>query len=543
MRMKQLNFILAAAIGICCFQTTQAQLCTGDKGPNLLAEKGSFSTRYITTNDASDPCTRAGTSSFNPTGNIGNALVGCSAAVGASIPCSDYNYTASSNGMMPEFTYSLVKVMGDASGSNCLHTPIWQGKDHSNDGGYFMAVNGAPSVGYSTLFYQIKSIPVCIGTTYEFSAWVLNMMPPGGSTNAAPNVSFVVNGQVIGTSGAIAYDRAWHQVGGSFTATTDHVDLQVINATQVAGGNDLGLDDISFRVCKSRIIVDGPETYLEGDSPNPQFTVTDPLDENTWYKWQLSTDGGITFANITNGSTTTYNANHKFVVSPNFIGQAVTEMNGFIYRLVVSTSKSGLNNPDCIYFNDYKLIVTSGGPLPIQLSSFNGTYTDGVSSLNWATSQEINSDHFELLRSFNGNDYEVAANVRAAGNNGKAYQFKDKVTVPGNVVYYKLKQVDKDGQFSFSNIIKLNVSKGKTSLQLFPNPVINDFTATLTVDKSASATLLIRNVTGQTVYTKTVNLIKGNNSLVVTDASLKTGMYYVSIINDEINYSSKLQKQ
>ncbi|MEO7048336.1 MAG: T9SS type A sorting domain-containing protein, partial [Ferruginibacter sp.] len=159
------------------------------------------------------------------------------------------------------------------------------------------------------------------------------------------------------------------------------------------------------------------------------------------------------------------------------------------------------------------------------------------------TSQEINSDHFELLRSFNGNDYEVAANVRAAGNNGKAYQYKDKVTVPGNVVYYKLKQVDKDGQFSFSNIIKLNVTKGKMSLQLFPNPVINDFTATLSVDKSASATLLIRNVTGQTVYSKTVNLVKGNNSLVITDASLRTGMYYVSIVNDEINYSSKLQKQ
>ena len=108
------------------------------------------------------------------------------------------------NGMQPEFTYSILKVMGDANGSNCLHSPVWTAKDHTNDGGYFMAVNGAPTVGFSTLFYQIKTIPVCIGTTYEFSAWVINMMPAKpGTDDAAPNVSFVVNGLVIGNSGAI----------------------------------------------------------------------------------------------------------------------------------------------------------------------------------------------------------------------------------------------------------------------------------------------------------------------------------------------------
>lgn len=110
----------------------------------------------------------------------------------------------------------------------------------------------------------------------SFLPWVINMMPSGSVTDA-PNISFVVNGNVINSSGSIPFDGQWHEVGGSFTATTNFVDLQVINATQVAGGNDLGLDDISFRVCKSQIEVNGPDVILEGTEPNPQFTVSIPL--------------------------------------------------------------------------------------------------------------------------------------------------------------------------------------------------------------------------------------------------------------------------
>src|ERR1035437_7831015 len=139
-------------------------------------------------------------------------------------PFFDYNYTATTGGMGPEYTYSILKVMGDASGSNCIHDPIWIAKDHTGDGGYFMAVNGAPNSSLSPVFYQIKTIPVCIGTSYEFAAWVINMMPAGGLDSAAPNISFKVNGSVIGTSGPIPYDHQWHQVGGSFTATTATVD-------------------------------------------------------------------------------------------------------------------------------------------------------------------------------------------------------------------------------------------------------------------------------------------------------------------------------
>jgi hypothetical protein len=544
--MKKFNSIVMAVILLFGFQNSQAQLCTGTKGPNLLGAKGTFSAPFITINTAAAPCLSDGSNTYNPNGNIGNQLTGCTATIGDILPCSDYNYTAASGGMGPEFTYSIMKVMGDANGSNCLHTPIWQAKDHTNDGGYFMAVNGSPDVDHPKLFYQIKTIPVCIGTTYEFSAWVINMMPPGGDASAAPNISFVVNGTVIGTSGTIPYDRQWHQVGGQFTPTTASVDLQVINATQVAGGNDLGLDDISFRVCQSRIDVNGSVTVLEGSSPAPQFTVSDPLDENIWYKWEMSVDGGSTFFNATTGDMATFGPDHTYTVSPaDLIGQVVPEMTGYKYRLIVSTSKVGLENPDCIYVNEYSLIVVSGGPLPVKLTSFTGTYSDGVSNLNWQTSQELNSDRFELFRSYDGTTFNLVATVEGAGNSftPKNYGYQDHIgAAQGKNVFYKLKQIDKDGKFSFSNVIKLSLNGSNASFQVFPNPVVNNFTASFSAPKTTTATVLIRNTNGQTVYKKTVDVLKGNNSIQVSAPQLTTGMYYINIVNDEINYNAKLQK-
>lgn len=547
--MKHFNTFLVAVIALFSFQAAQAQLCDSDhKGPNLLGAKGTFSAPYITVNENASSCLTAGTHSYNPPGNVGNALVGCSVSTADITPCSDYNYTAKEGGMEGEFTYSILKVMGDETGSNCIHSPIWRAKDHTNDGGYFMAVNGAPDEDASPLFYQIKRIPVCPGTSYEFSAWVINLMP-GGSEGAAPKVSFVVNGTTIATSGSIPYDREWHQVGGSYTPGPGvfFVDLQVINATQVAGGNDLGLDDISFRVCKSSIKVDGPEFTLEGSVANPAFKVSDAGRQNTWYKFLFSTDGGVSFLPASPVYQGTYGADNTFTINYDIFGgqPALPEWNGFTFRMVVSTSEEGLDNPDCIYFNDYRLIVTSGAPTPVLLTTFDGTYSNGTATLKWQTSQEINNDRFEILRSFDGNTFEVVGTIAGAGNSSLArdYQFQDKVQSASGHVFYKLKQVDKDGRFTFSSIVKLTMNNVAASFQLFPNPVVNNFTASFSAPKATTATLMIRNVSGQTVYSKTVNVIKGNNSVVVNNAPLKTGMYYVTISGEEINYKGKLQKQ
>jgi hypothetical protein len=550
--MKKLYTVFLTVISLYSYQLANGQ-CTGVKGPNLLGAKGTFSTPYITINNSADNCIKSGANSFSPVNNVGNAITGCTSTTGSAIPCSDYVYTSSSNGLGPEYRYSILKTIGNSSGGNCIKAD-WRGSDHTGDGGYFMAVNGAPNNTFSPVFYQIKSIPVCIGATYEFSAWVINLLP--GTSGSAipgsqPNISFKVNGVVIANSGPIAYTNTptWIKVGGSFTATTSVVDLQVVNATAVASGNDLGLDDISINVCQSQIAVNGPggttngtSSVCEGNAATVNYVVTDPTQTNTWYKWQISTNGGTSFTDLSTGAQASYTGD-SFTL-PLEIGLVKSTMNGYKYRLVVSTTQGGLADPTCVYFNDFTLLVTACGPLPVKLSSFTGRYSNGIAVLDWQTSQELNSDHFELFRSYDAIDFISVAKIASAGfsNTIKNYSYNDRVGGANNV-YYRLKQVDINGKETFSSIVKLSLGT-KTGVEIFPNPFNNNFTVTLSSVKATVATLKIQNIAGQVVYSKIISVTKGNNSIVVNNlpSSLNPGIYYVTIINDEINFNSKLQK-
>ncbi len=550
--MKKFYTTLFALISLFGCQYVAAQ-CTGVKGPNLLGAKGTFSVPFITVNSNAASCTSSGSGSYNPVNNVGKALTGCTAAMGISIPCSDYMYTSENAGLVPEFTYSIVKTIGNASGGNCLK-PDWRGSDHTGDGGYFMAVNGAPNTTLSPVFYQIKSISVCSGTTYEFSAWVLNILPASSSfaiQGSQPNISFKVNGVVVANSGPIAYTNTptWVKVGGSFTATTDLVDLQVVNATAVADGNDLGLDDISINVCQSKVKVNDPagtttngtSSVCDGSEAVVNYVVTDATHTNTWYKLQKSINGGDAFTDIITGQCTYIGDKFNYRSD---LGKVTSSMNGYKWRLVVSTTQAGLSNPECVYFNDFTLIVTACGPLPVKLSSFTGSYLSGTASINWQTSQELNNDHFELFKSYDAVNFVSVAKIAGTGfsNIIKNYNYQDHVGGVNNV-YYRLKQVDIDGKETFSAIIKISIGT-KGGVEIFPNPFSNNFTVTISSTKTTIATLKIQSTTGQLVYSKILSLNKGNNSSVITSlpSALGSGVYYITVVNDEINYNCKMQK-
>lgn len=540
--------LMLSTLSFTSYQISNAQ-CNGLKGPNLLGAKGTFSSPFITVNTAASECISAGTFTFNPIGNIGNALVNCSVS-GNAVPCSDYLYTGASDGLRPEFRYTFLKNLGDRNGTNCIRgINDWKGRDHTGDGGYFMAVNGARNIGFSPVFFQIKSIPVCRGATYEFSAWVLNLQPGVGPDPTSPNISFTVNGTVIASSGLVAStrDASWVKVGGTFTATTDSVNLQVVNNTFVAGGNDLGLDDISFNVCQSQISVarTGSTSNCSGTDINLLFTVTDNIQSNTWYKWQSSTDGGTTFNDITSGAQATFIGN-SYSLNYN-IGIVNSLMNGYTYRLAVSTSQVGLSNPECIYFNDFTVLVTDCGPLPVKLTSFAGRFNDGKSMLNWQTSQEINNDRFEILRSSDGIDFIKIGSVKsnANSNTNTNYTFLDNNVsqISGYTVFYKLKQVDFDGKVSYSSIIKI-ILGSKSKFEVFPNPFSNNFTLSFGAPKTLTGVLKIQNSAGVLVYSQSVNILKGNNSLLINNLpTLSTGIYYATIVNADLSLKIKLQKQ
>ena len=549
--MKKIYMLIGVLAGIVLMQKANAQ-CNGVKGPNLLGAKGTFSTPAVSPNLSAATCTQNGTATYSPANNVASALTGCTSGTGSMIPCSDYTYTSASGGLGPEGRYSLLKTIGDANGGNCIKGD-WRGADHTGDGGYFMAVNGAPNNTVSPIFYKIKTIPVCIGATYEFSAWVINLLPAtSGSAGAGsePNISFRVNGTVIGTSGPIAYNNTptWVRVSGSFVATTSTVDLEVINATAVASGNDLGLDDISIQLCGSNIAVGQPyvpggsTSFCEGANISVDFTVTDATASNSWYQWQVSTNGGASFTNVGAPAQATFTGT-SYTLTRN-IGIVTTAMNGYKYRLVVATSQAGLSNAGCGFFNEFTLVVPTCGPLPVSLVSFNGKYNNGTSTLDWQTSQEVNNKEFQLLRSLDGNKFEVIATIAGAGNSSvmKNYQYQDRISGQG-YVYYRLRQVDIDGKMTSSNIVRLSMSNDAKPFEVYPNPFTTTFTASFSAGRTAKATMQLVNMKGQLVYSTQVNITKGFNAVQMNNLpDLQSGLYQVIIFNEDLKFVGRVQK-
>ena len=280
-----------------------------------------------------------------------------------------------------------------------------------------------------------------------------------------------------------------------------------------------------------------------GNNVTVDFVVDDNSKTNTWYQYQQSTDGGISYTDISTPAQATF-VGSSYTSSYN-IGVVISGMNGYKYRLTVASSQSGLAAPECLSVKDYTLNVFECGPLPIQLSSFNGKYDGGKSLLNWQTNQELNIDRFELMRSTNGVDFKKIASIRAAGNSStvKNYSYQDNIYgTSGSLVYYRLMQVELSGKTNFSSIIKLSLSS-KTKFELFPNPFTSSFTVSFNAGKSSNATLRIQNSAGNLVYSKSIAVTKGNKSIVMNSLSaMGSGVYYFSIVNDDLNLRGKLQK-
>ncbi len=173
---------------------------------------------------------------------------------------------------------------------------------------------------------------------------------------------------------------------------------------------------------------------------------------------------------------------------------------------------------------------------PVKFVSFTSALSGNAVTCSWTTEEEINNDHFELERSFDGSNFKTIAFVFGEGTEKtvrNTYQFNDKAASlqTNNVAYYRVKQVDIDGKFSYSNtiLVKLgsNVSKG---ILVSPNPFVNNLAFNFEAKEKGTAEIRISSFTGQAVVTKSVNVNKGSNNLQLGNLSgLATGVYVAQV--------------
>nr|MBA3604221.1 T9SS type A sorting domain-containing protein [Parachlamydiaceae bacterium] len=170
--------------------------------------------------------------------------------------------------------------------------------------------------------------------------------------------------------------------------------------------------------------------------------------------------------------------------------------------------------------------TTSGGtPLPIELLSFESVVCNQNVCNTWQTATEKNNELFEVERTANGEDWRVIGKVPGAINSfvTKHYECIDKEPLSG-LSYYRLKQIDLNGDFSYSPVSSVNNIRTEGLIKMFPNPANAEV-----VISGANAEVKVINALGADLSKEiqTVHLLNGD--LQLKTSSLINGIYYVQI--------------
>jgi hypothetical protein len=150
-----------------------------------------------------------------------------------------------------------------------------------------------------------------------------------------------------------------------------------------------------------------------------------------------------------------------------------------------------------------------GNPIvPVELESFTAVSVNGNVLLNWRTATEINNMGFEIERSLPNSEFIKIGFVEGKGTTTEktSYSFTDHVSVTGKIIY-RLKQIDYDGTFSYSETAEVNLSKDISFKldQNYPNPFNPSTRISFTIPQSGYVTLKIYNMIGQEIK----NLVSG----------------------------------
>ena len=333
-------------------------------------------------------------------------------------------------------------------------------------------------------------------------------------------------------------------------------ELQMASGTGISG---YGVNN-GFIVCENGQFImendNSGEVYPIGTSEDVYTPVI--INSSNIVSYNVIINSGVTDQNLAAVTSRVLNATWK--ITPN------TDAIAFVAYCLYDTSKLELSGFDRNNFNLYTrndqstptawTLVSSGnsamhwsgetfspiiGPmtltsgdhyfsaadpnaaLPVELISFTARPDNGKNILDWKTASEINNDHFEIQRSVDAKNWSAIGDVPGHGTTQQeeVYSYIDASanTLSGNVVYYRLKQVDYNGAFVYSDIRKINITNTNAGLKLYPNPA-TDFLTLFSADGTERA-VRIFDMNGQCIYS---NIQSGYQNKIDISA-FNSGMY------------------
>ena len=204
----------------------------------------------------------------------------------------------------------------------------------------------------------------------------------------------------------------------------------------------------------------------------------------------------------------------------------------------VTLVKSAANAPDRDWRNTTML--------PLYVIHFSGKLNNTTADLVWKVENEQQVERYIVERSSDGANFQPIGE-QAASNAGQAtYTFADALTNYNNkAVYYRIQQVDKNGQHFFTDIIVFNLGREEQLVaKVYPNPVLNKLTVSIPSKTRQMATIIITDAAGKVVMTRAPMINAGDNELLIDGVEgLSKGMYVVQVKTADIQSSFRIIKQ
>lgn len=168
------------------------------------------------------------------------------------------------------------------------------------------------------------------------------------------------------------------------------------------------------------------------------------------------------------------------------------------------------------------------GSLPVELINYNVSHVNGQVIINWETLSELNNAHFIIEKSQNGMEWFPIKTIIGAGNSSElnTYQHIDYFPFDG-LSYYRLKQVDFDEKFTYSDIKSIKIKNNQPNISIFPNPT-ND---KLTVEGIDINTLKIFDLIGRDLTHQMIVLESTDHKSVLDLSGLQNGAYLLTSIS------------
>lgn len=182
--------------------------------------------------------------------------------------------------------------------------------------------------------------------------------------------------------------------------------------------------------------------------------------------------------------------------------------------------------------------------LPVELLSFDAKADKDHIDLAWVTASETNNSHFELERSEDAKAFKAIGKIQGQGTTLETteYAYADETVVSNVLYYYRLKQMDIDGNFEYSNVVSARIKDGKGEMTVYPNPIGDEeeLTVELFITQQNTSLQLV-DMQGRIIRVYELDQAAGWINTTLDISTLESGTYFLKSSDGQVKRFVKLK--